>query len=68
MLVRLSELGQTATRVAHAVAILGQQTTLPTITEMLELTLEDVVRCSPTHSLPSGSSTGWKYHSGSSIR
>ena len=43
VLVRLSELGATATRVAHAVAILGQQTTLPTITEMLELTLEDVV-------------------------
>ena len=43
VLVRLSELGQTATRVAHAVAILGQQTTLPTIAELLELDLEQVV-------------------------
>jgi hypothetical protein len=41
--VRLSELGDTATRAAHAVAILGQQTTLPTITELLELEIEEAV-------------------------
>ncbi len=44
VLVRLSELGDTATLVARAVAILGQQTTLPTITELLDLDLEEVVR------------------------
>jgi DNA-binding CsgD family transcriptional regulator len=44
VLVRLSELGAPATRVAYAVAILGHETTLPTITELLDLDLEEAVR------------------------
>ena len=44
VLVRLAELGATATRVAHAVAILGQQTSIPTITELLEIELESAVQ------------------------
>jgi predicted ATPase len=44
VLLRLSELGPTAARVPDAVAILGQQTTLPAISELLELKQEEVVR------------------------
>jgi DNA-binding CsgD family transcriptional regulator len=44
VLLRLSELGPTAARVSDAVAILGQQTTLPAIAELLELDQAEVVR------------------------